>query len=170
VTPLLLALALVVGLGLLAISLNHVYARLALVELALNEGLPPGHQQEAYEAVPPDTAALVDGVHVFLSRGCHACQRLIKELASTKLLLGAQLHLHYIDRARPVAHEAATALRATIDEHQAELTKSVGADPLPYTIAVGEHRLVSRAVTPTIDVLLAATRDAGISAERGASI
>ena len=39
-----LALALVVAAILFAVVLNHAYARLALVELTLNEGLPPGYE------------------------------------------------------------------------------------------------------------------------------
>lgn len=169
-----LSLVLLAALVLLAVVLNHSQARLALVELTLNEGLPPGHGQR----VPPDVVrrqpqvgepgesaeALETGVHIFLSRNCHACQRLIEELRHADVDLDAPLNLRYVDRPRPIASAAADHLGATLHDHQNELASGVGADPLPFTIAVGPHRLASRAVTPTVGQVLHAARDAGIRA------
>lgn len=170
-----LAVVLAVALGGLAIVLNHVYARLALVELALNEGLPPGYQpmHGATALVSPDGGQtrvpdlLSPGIHVFLSRNCHACQRLIDELDQIELRHDSSLHLHYVDRPRPIATAAADRQRAELHADQAELAAFVDADPLPYTIAVGAHALVSRAVTPTVAQVLAAARDGGISIDIG---
>ena len=153
----------------LALVLNHCYARLALVELTLNEGLPPGHQPtEAIagltttESVEP-ASALAGGLHVFLSRSCHACQRLIDEFESVDIELDAPLHLRYIDRPRPIAVSVAARHRAELHDHEAELVAQIGADPLPYTVGIGTAGLVSRAVTPTLAQVLHTARDAGIS-------
>jgi len=148
-----------------AVVLNHCYARVALVELALNEGLPPGHR-----ATTVTTSAAIDpaevlaaGVHVFLSRNCHACQRLIDELSLQDLVIDASIHLHYVDRPRPIASTTAETLGASLYVHQSELAGQVGADPLPYTIAIGDHDLVGRSVTPTVAQIAVTARDAGIS-------
>ena len=166
-----LALALCVALGGLAVALNHCYARLALVELTLNEGLPPGHQpsvpgdRAAADAIgSQDVAGLLDaGIHVFLSRNCHACQRLVEELGHVELQHDTALHLRYIDRPRPVASEVASRQDAGLHVEQAEVAAIVGADPLPFTVAVGDHALVSRSVTPTVVQLVATARDGGIA-------
>ena len=176
-TTLTLALALCTAIGGLAVALNHCYARLALVELALNEGLPPGHQpavlgdRAAVEASSSEAVAeLLDaGIHVFLSRNCHACQRLVEELGDVQLQHGAALHLRYIDRPRPVAAEVATLHDAELHGGQAEVAATVGADPLPFTVAVGDHALVSRSVTPTVTQLVATARDGGITIAAKAS-
>ena len=90
--PAMLALVLAGALAGLAIVLNHCHARLALVELTLNEGLPPGHQNTPTELLASSfgqsqsreiTTLLGSGVHIFLSRNCHACQRLIDEFDET---------------------------------------------------------------------------------------
>lgn len=159
-----------VSVALLAVVLNHCHARLALIELALNEGLPPGY--EHHPTAPAGTVssteatrALPAGVHVFLSRNCHACQRLIDELDQVVLEIHAPLHLHYVDRPRPIAAIAAENLGAELHEHDDQTAQRVGADPLPFTIAVGQHDLTSRAVTPTVRQVLMAARDAGIRAD-----
>ncbi len=163
-----LAIVLILALGGFAVVLNHAYARLALVELALNEGLPPGHQPRPTIAAIAtlDTAAVGDllpqGIHVFLSRNCHACQRLIEELDQTDLRHESSLHLHYVDRPRPIAELVAERHGAELHTNHGELAERVGADPLPFTVAVGDHALVSRAVTPTIAQVLTAARDGGI--------
>lgn len=170
-SPAVLAIVLAVALAGLAVVLNHCHARLALVELALNEGLPPGYQSTPLATaapVNPPTAArttqiLGAGVHVFLSRNCHACQRLVDEFDQTPVQVGAELHLHYVDRPRPIAASAAARAGATLHEQQTEIASTVGADPLPYTVAVGAHGLVAQAVTPTIGQVSVAARDAGIA-------
>lgn len=165
-----LTLVLAAGLAGLAVVLNHAYARLALVELTLNEGLPPGHltplaSASTSNSVDP-TDALTPGVHVFLSRNCFACQRLIDELDQSSMDMAADLYLHYIDRPRPIASAVADRHGATLTEHESELSSRVGADPLPYTIAIGEHALVGRAVSPSLPQVLETARDAGITATR----
>ena len=164
----LLAVALVVAFVLIAVVLNHGYARLALVELTLNEGLPPGYEAPTtlatQNAVPQrdPTSTLGPGVHIFLSRSCHACQRLLDELDQTTIDSSIGTQLHYVDRPRPLATATAQRLGATLHHHQAELTQGLGADPLPYTIAVGSHGLVGRSVTPTVHQIQHTARDAGI--------
>jgi hypothetical protein len=172
-SPAALAIVLAVAFGGLAVVLNHCYARLAFVELALNEGLPPGHQP-ADSLMRNDTStaseprsALPDGIHVFLSRNCHACQRLIDELDQCDLTLDATLYLRYIDRPRPIASSAADRHGASLHHHEAEVAARLGADPLPYTIVIGAHDLVSQAVTPTVPQVLTAARDAGFFVEMG---
>lgn len=168
-SPAVLSLVLAVALTGIAIVLNHCYARVALVELALNEGLPPGHQHTPITRAATvasqhkATEILEPGLHVFLSRNCHACQRLIDELSSYELVVDAPLHIRYQDRPRPIAASTAERLGASLVGHQAELLTRLGADPLPYTIAIGNHALVARAVTPTVTQLIATARDAGIS-------
>ena len=170
--PAMLALVLAGALAGLAIVLNHCHARLALVELTLNEGLPPGHQNTPTEQLAPSfgqsqsretTTLLGSGVHIFLSRNCHACQRLIDEFDETTVSVNSALHLHFVDRPRPIATSAAANASAVLHEHQSELANLVGADPLPYTVAVGSHGLVAQAVTPTIGQVVIAARDAGIT-------
>ncbi len=165
-----LAMVLLAALAGLAYVLNHCQARLALVELVLNEGLPPGHQPadaalSARVAATADPAAVLPaGVHIFLSRNCHACQRLIDELDQVGLAVEASVHLRYVDRPRPIAVAAARRQHASLHDHQHELAVLLQADPLPFTIAVGSHDLVSRAVTPTVSQVVVAARDAGITA------
>ena len=163
-----LVLVVVASLALLGVVLNQVQARLALLEVALNEGLPPGHRVSAptpsgrsLGASPDDVASVLGlGVHVFLSRSCHACQRLVAELDERPFDLDG-LQFRFVDRPRPVVTEIAAANGAALALHQDELARSVDADPLPYTIAVGDHRLVARGVTPTRADVLALCRQAG---------
>jgi hypothetical protein len=165
-----LAIVLAAALVLLGIVLNHVYARVALVEIALNEGLPPGHQRVTASsltvAVAPTTVAarLGRGVHIFLSRSCHACQRLIEELEGANLSVGLPIAFHYVDRPRPIARSVATTLGASLSVDEAELATEMLADPLPYTIGIGDHGLVTRGVTPTLRQVLDVARDAGATA------
>lgn len=162
-SPVVLAAVLGTAFVVLAIALNHCSARLALVELALNEGLPPGHHAAsagvAGRSLQP---ALEPGLHVFLSRSCHACQRLIEELDSSELRVHGPLLLRYVDRPRPIAIELAAKLGAEIRDLEGGLPGSLAADPLPYTIAVGEHGLTARSVTPTVRQVATVARDAGI--------
>jgi hypothetical protein len=170
--PATLALVLAGALAGLAVVLNHCYARLALVELTLNEGLPPGHQNAPVEQLATSlgrsqsneaTTLLGSGVHIFLSRNCHACQRLIDEFDETPISVNSDLHLHYVDRPRPIAASAAANAGAELHEQHNELAIRVGADPLPYTVAVGLHGLLAQAVTPTIGQVVVTARDAGIT-------
>jgi len=168
--PAVLAIVLAVALMGVAIALNHAQARLALVELTLNEGLPPGHQIQpaTTSEVSGDVGALLgEGVHVFLSRNCHACQRLIDELQQATLTVGSDFHLRYVDRPRPIANEAAERVGALLHSHQAELAVQAGADPLPFTVAVGSHGLVASSVSPTMKQLVTTGRDAGITLSPG---
>lgn len=163
--------------GLLALVLNHVYARLALIELTLNEGLPPGyeisavsHAERATGASSAETTALLrPGIHIFASRNCHACQRLLDELDAVALTLGDELHLHYIDRPRPLATSVADRHGATLHTNHEDVAARVRADPLPYTIAIGPEALVSRSVTPTIAQVLETARNAGVRAHAEAT-
>lgn len=163
----LLAIVLAGALGGIAVVLNHCYARVALIELALNEGLPPGHARSPAVAGPvPGRSAsdvLEAGLHVFLSRNCHACQRLIDELDQHQPSVAAPIHIRYVDKPRPIAAEAAEKLGATLVTHQMELAEQLGADPLPFTIAIGSHSLVTRAVTPTVAQMMSTARGAGLS-------
>lgn len=165
-SPAVLALVLVVAFLGMALVLNHARARLALVELALNEGLPPDHQVSTH-AAPPTTADLAallgPGIHVFLSRNCHACQRLVDEFAQTSMTIAATFHLRYVDRPRPIASQAAANVGAKLHSHQVELAAQTGADPLPYTVAVGSHGLVASAITPTVPQVMVTARNAGIT-------
>lgn len=168
-SPALLACALAVGVALIAVVINQAQARLGLIEVTLNEGLPPGHERPdlsptAVALVEP-AAALGPGAHVFLSRSCHACQRLVDELSSSPRLEDLDLVLHFVDRPRPIARQVAADQEAIIHEHQSELAAAVGADPLPFTVAVGPHELVSRAVTPTRRSILETARNAGLTAD-----
>jgi hypothetical protein len=103
------------------------------------------------------------GVHVFLSRNCHACQRLVDEFAQTSMTIAATFHLRYVDRPRPIASQAAANVGAKLHSHQVELAAQTGADPLPYTVAVGSHGLVASAITPTVPQVMVTARNAGIT-------
>jgi len=165
-SPAVLAVVLAVAFMGIAVVLNHTHARLALVELALNEGLPPGHQVPTPSApqITADVAGLLGpGVHVFLSRNCHACQRLVDEFEQTSVTVDATLHLRYVDRPRPIASQAAANVGAELHTHQVELAAQAGADPLPYTVAVGSHGLIASTVTPTVPKVMVTARDAGIT-------
>lgn len=165
-----LAAALLVTLAVLAVSLNHVAARLSLIEVALNEGLPPGHEIVGVPETiisPEETAALLGpGIHLFLSRGCHACMRLIDELAHTALSAPVDLHLRYIDRPRPIAETVAARSNARLHAHEGDLAAQVGADPLPYTIVIGANQLQARGVSPTQAQVVSLARDAGFHVDR----
>jgi hypothetical protein len=158
--------------ALIALVLNHIYARLALVELTLNEGLPPGYEIVGHDAAlqavaisSADVASLLtSGVHVFASRNCHACQRLLDELDVVDLDVDGELHLHYVDRPRPLAKTVVEHQGATLHSHHDEIAQRTGADPLPYTIAVGPESLVSRAVSPTVAAVVETARNAGVKA------
>ena len=160
-------LAIAAALGVLAIVVNQLQARIGLVEVTLTEGLPPGHQPDDVEAdqaiatlAPQD--ALAPGVHVFVSRSCFACQRLVEEMEHAWADLDAPTSLRYIDRPRPFARSLAADLGLLSVEHDAELAAGVGADPLPYTIAIGDHGLIARSVTPTVQLIQDTARDAGL--------
>ena len=165
-----LAVALVVAAILFAVVLNHCYARLALVELTLNEGLPPGYESPVQSTtsrsqttpVMDPAASLEPGVHIFVSRSCHACQRLLDELDQSSMVTSASIHLRSVDRPRPLAASVADQMNATLHEHQAELAAGLAADPLPYAIAMGDHGLLSRSVVPTLAQIVGVARDAGI--------
>lgn len=159
------------ALVLLAVVLNHVHARLALVEVALNEGLPPGHGRQRPTSTHPSPATTADrlgsGLHIFLSRSCHACQRLIEELESAPAALTGSVVLYYVDRPRPIAAAAAAALGAELRSNQGELAGAVAADTLPYTIAVGPLGLVARRVTPSVRDVLDVACDAALAPQPG---
>lgn len=156
------------ALAVLAVVVNQLQARIGLLEVTLTEGLPPGHSPNERTQGDPDAIALapVDvlspGVHVFVSRSCHACQRLVDEMEHAWTALGAPISLRYVDRPRPAARELAARLGFTSVEYDADLASGVGADPLPYTIAIGDHGLVARSVTPTIQLIHETARDAGL--------
>lgn len=162
--PLLVALV-AAALGIVALVLNQVQARLGLVELTLNDGWPPGHAptNEAHATAPSvdPHAALEPGLHVFLSRGCHACQRLVDELAERRIPATVP-NFHYVDRARASTRALATAWNAELVEGERELAAALGADPLPYAIGVGPHGLVARSVVPTSSSLIGVARSAGL--------
>lgn len=161
-----LAIVLVGALGALGIVVNQMLARLALVEVTLNEGLPPGHRPAdaapaANDAIRRDPTDVLDaGVHVFLSRNCHACQRLLDDLSVHRLDV-TPLALHYVDRPRPFATDVAKHQQARLEADQSDVAQAVGADPLPHTVAIGEHGLVASGTSPTRGTVLDIARNAG---------
>ncbi len=166
------ALVIAAGLAVLAIVVNQIQARIGLLEVTLTEGLPPGHHAtdatSSAESSQPRHApedVLSPGVHVFVSRSCHACQRLVEEMEHAWSSLDAPTSLRYVDRPRPFARALADQLGMTSVEHDAEVAAGVGADPLPYTVAIGEHGLVARGVTPTVHLVHDVARDAGMRVE-----
>lgn len=163
-----LTFALVAALGLLGIVINQLQARVALIEVALNEGLAPGHERigvgaglRTDNAGVVDTSTLTEGVHIFVSRGCIACQRLVSELHESVPNLATSLHLRYVDRPRPEGRQAAARAGVELHANEQSLARTVGADPLPYTIARGAHGLVARGVTPNAASVITVARDAG---------
>ncbi len=157
------------GLALLAVVVNQIQARIGLLEVTLTEGLPPGHQSTDATSSAASTKTLhapedvlSPGVHVFVSRSCHACQRLVEEMEHAWRPLDAATSLRYVDRPRPFARTLADQLNMTSVEHDAEIAAGIGADPLPYTVAIGEHGLVARGVTPTVHLVQDIARDAGM--------
>lgn len=164
-----------VALGVLAVVVNQIQARLALVEVTLTEGLPPGHRIAASSATTgaaalvPAQDVLSPGVHIFVSRSCHACQRLVEEMEHAWRPIDAAVSLRYVDRPRPFARELASQLGLASTEHDRDMASAVGADPLPYTIAVGDHDLVARNVTPTVHQVQDTARDAGLRLAEGST-
>lgn len=167
-----LSVALAAGIGGLAVALNHLQARIGLIELALNDGLPPGYERSLRTPATASFSAeraqrvLDDGVHVFLSRTCVACQRLLDEIdrRGFELQPRVAIELHYVDRPRPRAREVAARLGAELHEREHDAVKEIGIDPLPHTVAIGAHGLVAHGVSPTIDDARAVARNAGIVA------
>lgn len=158
------------ALAVLAIVVNQLQARIGLVEVTLTEGLPPGYDPIQAPVAPTTTRltpqdVLSPGIHVFVSRGCHACQRLVEEMEHAWRPLAVATSLRYVDRPRPFARALADQLDIQSIEHDAELAAGVGADPLPYTIVVGDHGLVARSVTPTVKLIHATARNAGLQVD-----
>ena len=60
------------------------------------------------------------------------------------MTVDAAMHLRYVDRPRPIAGKAAETVGAQLHTQQMELAGQAGADPLPYTVAIGAHGLVAR--------------------------
>lgn len=154
----------------IAVVLNQIQARLALLEVTLNEGLPPGHADMTSGPSPAPLAdadeVLGPGVHLFLSRTCHACQRLVDALAQANATDVVPLAIHAVDRPRPATRNAAQHLGAQLVEEQLDAASSLGADPLPHAIAVGDHGLVAQGAAPTIERIRSIAHDAGISMAR----
>ena len=153
------------ALAIAALVLNQVQARIGLVELTLNDGWPPGHAPSDLNGQRAPTIdarqALQPGLHLFLSRSCHACQRLVDDLAAGSPP-AATPTFHYVDRARPTSRLLAQAWNVALVEGERELAQTVGADPLPYAIAIGNHGLIARSVAPTPAALNAVARNAGL--------
>jgi hypothetical protein len=169
IAPSLLVVVVACALAIVALVFNQVQARLGLVELTLNDGWPPGHAPTDTSRVDVATIdpqqALAPGLHLFLSRGCHACQRLIDELADGHPPAHPTT-FHYVDRPRPTSRALADAWAAQLLESERELAQSLGADPLPYAIAVGPHGLVARSVAPTRSTLVEVAGNAGLNNQR----
>ena len=168
--------ALAVALVGLAVVLNHLQARLGLIEVALNEGLPPGHEIRKSGQTPPlgfdvlhAKDLLDDGLHIFVSRGCHACQRLLDDLDIRGLHVATAVHIRYVDRPRPIAAVVAKQLGASLHLEQHALAESLRVDPLPYTVALGPDSLVGHGVTSTILDVVQVAQNAGIAAAKNRS-
>lgn len=167
--PLGLTFALIVTLAIVTTIFNYLSARVGVVETTLNEGLPPGHGPTDAVVAPRSTAfdqqravQLLDvGLHLFLSRGCYACMRLLGELERTHLGV-VEFTMRYVDRPRPIAHEVARFQQAELLANQHDLIETLGIDPLPHVIAIGPHGLVAHAATPTIHAVSEVARNAGL--------
>lgn len=154
--------ALLVGAaGLFLVAFNHLTARLSLVEVMMNEGLPPGHATADRNASDVATTGsfesgraremLPTGVHLFLSRSCFACQRLAEELDGYTLAQPpTPVSVHYIDRPFPASRSTFEDLGLSISTERLDLIEALRIDPLPHTVAIGPHDLVVADVTPTV--------------------
>ncbi len=163
-----LAGAVLVTCALLAYALNHMLARVALVEVALNEGLPPG-----FETAPSSlafdfqaaAATLAGGLHLFLSRSCHACQSLVDELGADHTAVGdLPVVVHHIGVPRDGTIKLVDLLGAGLELDQLATASRLGIDPLPHAIAIGPKGLIAHGAVPTTADLDRVARDGGLFA------
>lgn len=166
-SPELAVLAIGAGLGGLAVVVNHMIARLGLIEVVLNEGLPPGYEANAPNAGPdPITSrrSLDQGIHVFLSQRCHGCRRLVTELAERQISGATPISFYLVDHARRWDPADTLARLGSVAIDQKELADRVGADPLPYAVAIGPDGLVAGGVLPAADKVGELARHCGLEA------
>jgi len=149
-----LAALLLVPLGLLALGLNHLLARVGLVEFALSQGRPQRPSplattepirdfdtQRAAALLPPDS------VSVFVSATCVACARLIDDLAAPDLTLPFDLDLFFADRRSPLAR------RGQLHEDQADLFGELAVPVTPYAVLTRAGTVAAHGGVADIDAL-----------------
>jgi hypothetical protein len=131
-----LAFVLLASLGLLAVSLNHLLARVGIIELALSQGYPrnaapsaPAEQQTpGFDAVAAADALPADSLNLFVSATCVSCARLVDDLAAPELILPFDLNLHFSEHRSPLARHG------TVHENQAPLFARLAVPATPYAV------------------------------------
>lgn len=180
--PVILALATLGVCVVLAVVINNIWARLSLIEVYFNEGLPPGLRPTTATStqIPPQNSAhtgadstarteahtfdiretLGQGLSIFVSRSCPGCQRLLDELATLDKLDNTTLY--YIDEPNKGNLELLDKLGVEIETGQSELAELVGAKPLPYAFTFGPYSLADSAVVVHLDALRELCANAGL--------
>lgn len=158
-----------VGLGCIGWGLNNLFARVALVEVMLNEGLPPGlgirtgiTSAAAFD--PVEAADLGEGIHIFVSRSCSGCKRLLADLARSRAEFGDHdVFVHYLGRAGHADKQAAYSFATQVEENTASLAASIGATPVPHTLVVADSKLLARSVTSSAAAVRSLALQAGFT-------
>ena len=139
-----LAAVLLIPLGLLTLGLNHLLARVGIIELALSQGRPQQSaltpQPEAAPGFDPIRAAAVlppDSLNLFVSATCVSCARLVDDLAAPDLVRQPELDLYFTEHRSPLAR------RGRIHEDQAELFARLAVPVTPYAVLTRGGRVVA---------------------------
>lgn len=158
--------AVVVTLGcvVIAVVLNNIWARLALVEVVYNEGLPPGFATTDKLSQSRLREIIGGGLSIFLSRHCQGCRRLLDELDN--LSAGEVLDdvtFYFVDE--PDAHLLAriTKFGSKVEIDQEDLSQRIGVGPLPYALALGPYSLADQATVAHLDALREICANAGLA-------
>lgn len=154
-SPIALGGVLFTAMVLLALALNHVLARVGIVELGLSQGHPPEPGPVADRAVGPEpfaadhaVVALPDNaVSLFVSATCVSCARLVDDLAAPELDLPFELDLFFSGHRSPLAR------RGTVHEDQSDLIAILGIPVTPYAVAIEEGQVEAHGAVADLEAL-----------------
>lgn len=151
-----LAAVLLIPLGLLALGLNHLLARVGLIELALSQGRPQqtrpsntSEQPAAFDPIGAGKALPADSLNLFVSATCVSCARLVDELAEPDLAHPFELDLYFSERRSPLAR------RGRIHEDQAELFAELAVPVTPYAVLTRDGAVVTHGGVADLPALAA---------------
>ena len=145
---------LLVPLALLAVALNHLLARVGIIEFALSQGLPamttsvtdrPAVQEfdetRAGAVLPPDS------LNLFVSATCVSCARLIDDLAAPELDHPFGLDLFFSDHRSPLAR------RGQVHENQADVFADLAVPVTPYAVLTRDGEVLAHGPAADLDAL-----------------
>lgn len=166
--------------ALIALALNNIWTRIALVEVILNEGLPPGLSPRHNRAIRAQKAheLLGAGVHIFLSKHCRGCRRFLTQLenalaqtepdGTTDTGIGVDtlnMKFYFLDQPNSEALKFADYPNISFCgdvETNLELSEMLAATPLPYAFAIGAHSLGDHGPIPDLEMFQEIVNNAGI--------